>query len=415
MVDLRTRGHGAALETIVRYIRGRPLHALLLTGPASVGKTTLALDLAAGLLCTAADPADRPCGACRACRHVRSRSHPDLHWLEPDGPGGQIVIGKRENDPRRGVRDVVEELALAPLEGRVRVAIVERADRMNEEAQNAFLKTLEEPPPDSVIVLCADAPDRLLPTIRSRCAALRLGRVATRTIEALLVERDLAEPPLARRLARIADGRPGRAVAYALAPAALAARDETARVLLDLLAVDAGARLAALRGLVGVALEALPALGDPAETEPAGRHGAESEPRSPDAIPGPERPAEAGAAEGEPRSDADGAEAIEPEDETARRGRPTAAQRRAAARWVVECWRDLARDLLLVDLGQARLVRDVALLDELAAAAGRLRRPDLVRFLDRSLAAEAALEANAFPELVLDVLALAWPRTSVAA
>lgn len=411
MADFRTRGHPAALETVTRYVRGRPPHALLLAGPASVGKTTLALDLAAGLLCDAPDPSARPCGTCRACRRVRTRSHPDLHWLAPTEPGRQIVIG-REDDPRRGVRHLVAELALAPLEGRYRVAVLERADRMNEEAQNAFLKTLEEPPPASVIVLCADVPERLLPTIRSRCATVRLGLVGLRAIESVLVERDLAEPPLAGRLARIAGGRPGVAVAYALAPEALTARGEAARVLLDLLAASPGERLAALRGLLAAALEATGAVGladsptgrSPDLGRPTPGQGERIEP--PDEDTGVE-PSGVDAEPDQPSGAGDG--------EAPRGRRISPALRRQAAHWLVETWRDLARDLLLVALGQPRLVRDVALLDELGAMAGRLARADLVRFVERTLVAEAALEANASPELVLDVLVLAWPRAAAVA
>jgi len=407
MADLRTRGHPAALETVTGYLRGRPPHAILLAGPVSVGKTTLALDLAAGLLCSATDPADRPCGVCRSCRRVRTRSHPDLHSLAPTEPGRQIVIG-RDDDPRRGIRHLIAELALAPLEGRYRVAVLEGADRMNEEAQNAFLKTLEEPPPASVIVLCADSPDRLLPTIRSRCATVRLGLVGSRTIEALLVERDLAEPPLAARLARIAAGRPGLAVLYALAPEAVAARAEVARILLDLLRVDAGGRLAALPGLTATAVEASAAITS---------QGGPGRQRAPDHE-------ESGAA-ADKRVDAGPhgaglkADAVDPtaadDAEPVRGGRLPASLRRQAARWLLETWCDVARDLLLVGAGQARLVRDVGLLDELAATAGSVGRADLVRFIEQTLAAEAAIEANASPELVLDVLVLAWPRSAVAA
>lgn len=405
------------MATIARFVAGRPPHALLIAGPASVGKTTLALDLAAGLLCEALVPADRPCGVCRSCRRVRSRSHPDLHWLAPVEPGRQIVIGG-EDGRSRGVRQLAAELALAPLEGPVRVAVVEAAERMNEAAQNAFLKTLEEPPPASVIVLCADAPDRLLPTIRSRCATLRLGLVGARTIEALLVESELAEPPLAARLARIAAGRPGLAVAYALAPEALAARGEAARLLLDLRAADPGARLAALRSLVGTALEASEALAGAAELDPAGPRGRRSGGRATSGSPAGS--AEPGGPSSEPATEPPSPEPGEGGDGEAvavgtERVRASTTERRAAARWLVEAWRDLARDLLLVTAGRPGLVRDVGLLDELTAAAARLDRDDLVRFVEKSVAAEAALEANASPELVLDVLALAWLRPSMAA
>jgi len=137
-----TRAQPGTLAAAGALVRGAAPHAVLIVGPASVGKTTLADDLAAGLLCLAADPAVRPCRACRGCRLVAGGNHPDLHRLGPDGPGGQVVIGDAGRPASRGVRNLVAELAYLPVEGGHRVAIVEHAERMNEDAQNALLKTL---------------------------------------------------------------------------------------------------------------------------------------------------------------------------------------------------------------------------------------------------------------------------------
>src|SRR5205085_102656 len=97
------------------------------------GKDTLASDLAAGLLCTAADPAARPCRACAACRKVEHGNHPDVHRIAPEGAGDQIRLAQ--------VTALVSELALLPMEGRRRVAIINAAHRLNPDAQNALLKT----------------------------------------------------------------------------------------------------------------------------------------------------------------------------------------------------------------------------------------------------------------------------------
>src|SRR6187402_1816272 len=249
MQGARTRGQPAALAAVGSMIRGGAPHAVLLVGPAGIGKTTLALDLAAGLLCTAEDVAERPCGACRACRLVASGGHPDLHRIGPEGPGRQVVIGG-PGARARGIRDLIGELALLPVEGGARVAIVEAAHRMNDDAQAALLKTLEEPPAGVTLILCTDSEEPLLPTIRSRCARLKLGPVGTREVEAILDEHGVADAPLAARLARIAAGRPGLALAWARQPDALRARDELCRSLLDLLDARPAERLAGVRAAV---------------------------------------------------------------------------------------------------------------------------------------------------------------------
>src|SRR6476661_537821 len=215
----RTRGHDRAVAAARAMVSGHPPHALLIGGPGGIGKTTLAIDLAAGLLCDDPDPAARPCRACRGCRLVDRGIHPDV----------QIRIGSRDHPEDGTIRRLALHLSLLPVEGGARVAILERADRMGDDAQTALLKTLEEPPAGVTIVLCADDEDRLLPTVRSRSARIRLGPVATRDIEAILSDAGVAEAPLAARLARISAGRPGAARILARAPDAVAARDEIGR------------------------------------------------------------------------------------------------------------------------------------------------------------------------------------------
>ena len=208
MDGLRTRGQPVAVAAVEAMLAIRPAaRPVLLVGPAGIGKTTLAVDIAAALLCEPRIRSDRPCGACRGCRMVEHGNHPDLHRLAPAGAGGLIPIGGRDE---RGVRELVGELALMPVEGGARVAIVEAAQRMTEDAQSAFLKTLEEPPADTTIILCADDEERLLPTIRSRCVRLRLGPMGrARRRGDPRGARASADAPTAARLARIADGRPG--------------------------------------------------------------------------------------------------------------------------------------------------------------------------------------------------------------
>ncbi|MEX1170025.1 MAG: AAA family ATPase [Chloroflexota bacterium] len=399
MDGARTRGQPAALEAVAAMVRGQvPPHAILLVGPDGVGKTTLALDLAAGLLCEA-EPAGRPCRTCRACRMIEHDRHPDLHRLGPSGPGRQVVIGGPDAR-HRGIRDVITELALLPVEGRARMAIVEGADRMNEDAQSALLKTLEEPPAGVVIVLCADQEMRLLPTVRSRCARIRLGLVGSRDIEAIVADHDLADPPMAARLGRLAAGRPGLALAYARAPEAVLIRAELSRVLLDLTAAGPGARLAAVRAAIPRAIALATALaGDERQAGPrtARRRG---------------RPASASVAPTDVGESDDGST----DDASLAPGRAVpATERRRAAEILIALWADVARDLALAGSGGARSVHDPVMLEELTATSAALDAVAIASFLDRSARGAELLASNVSPELLLDSLALAWPRRRIVA
>ena len=407
-----TRGHPAALAAVGSMIRGQAPHALLLVGPAGIGKTTLARDLAAGLLCTA-EVAERPCGVCRACRLVVAGHHPDVHRIGPDGPGRQVVIGGA-GAKVRGVRDLLSELSLLPVEGGARVAIIESASRMNDDAQAALLKTLEEPPAGVTLILCADTEETLLPTIRSRCARLRLGPVGVREIETILADGGFAEPPLAGRLARIADGRPGVAIAWTRDPEALQVRDELARVLLDLLGARPGERLSTVRAAAGAAARLATVADRPADdtgvgpapsaTGSRGRGAARASTKAiaatqadPATSPAPDPDAADGATDAET-------------DEAAANTRTPAAERRRAAEALLALWTDVARDLALVSRGLAGSVRELGMIDDMTTAAASIDPAALGPFLDRLGRAGVLIAGNVAPELVLDDLALAWPR-----
>lgn len=409
MDGLRTRGQPVAAAAIRAMLGSGFPHAVLLAGPDGVGKTTLALDIAAALLCTDGIGSARPCRACRGCRMVEHGNHPDLHQVAPAGSGGLISIGGRDE---RGVRELVRDLAFLPVEGGARVAIIESAHRMTEDAQSALLKTLEEPPPRTTIILCADDEERLLPTIRSRVARVRLGPMGPRDVEAVLAEQGVADAPTAARLARITDGRPGHAIALARAPQAVVLRGEIARTLLDLLEAGVTARLLGTRDLAVRAAELLRAL----------EAGAQSAVRPDRAVP-PGRPRGRAARVppgSAPRVDAPAARSVEdgpasgPDGADERVIRVPAAERRRAALALLDIWRTVTRDLGLVVVGQASAVRDRELLDDLTRPAARLDARAIGSALRRLDVAAERLEGNVSPELVLDVLALHWTSSRAA-
>jgi hypothetical protein len=330
------------------------------------------MDLAAGLLCLAADPSLRPCRECAACRKVEHGNHPDVHRLQPEGAGQQIRIGQ--------VQQLSSDLALLPLEGRFRIAVIEKAHRLNEDAQNALLKTLEEPPAAVVLVLAADDAARLLPTVISRCTRVRLGPVAPDELAKMLAERGVADAARGAALARLTGGRPGAAIALAGNSDALLAQSRLARTLLDLLHADRRRRLAAQQELIddGAALAAAAA--------------GTADPEAADAPPTKSRSRSAAGA---------------------RRASP--AERRAAVTQIVAVWRDVARDLAVASRGGKRELRQHELLDELLDAGQLVDAAAVTDFLERIDAIGRALDSYANPELALDVLLLEWPRARKAA
>ncbi|MEY3012042.1 MAG: polymerase delta-prime subunit [Pseudomonadota bacterium] len=190
------RGHAAQLDALRRLLRGaRPAHALLLVGPEGVGKTTVAEALAASLACLERRPDGDPCGACRSCHALERGDHPDVQRLARDGQG--IKIDQ--------VRDATRVMRFEPVLGAAKTLIIEEADRLREEAANALLKTLEEPPRDTYFLLVSSRPQLLIDTIRSRCQSLRLGPLGQADIEAIL-RAEGRDPALASLGASLADG-----------------------------------------------------------------------------------------------------------------------------------------------------------------------------------------------------------------
>ncbi|MEM7306875.1 MAG: DNA polymerase III subunit delta' [Planctomycetota bacterium] len=209
--------HGAVLNGLWRAAAERRLpHALLFEGPSGVGKFLSARRLVLGLLC-AGGPGD-PCGSCGPCKRLLSGdwrgNHPDVHVLDPLAEETEIIRVSRIAERDGGEESAEAFLGLRAMEGGWRVVLIREAHRMNPAAQNALLKTLEEPGADTLLVLETHRVELLLETIRSRCVRVRFGRLA-RGDAARLTAAGGVEEAEAARLARWCRGSPGDALALA--------------------------------------------------------------------------------------------------------------------------------------------------------------------------------------------------------
>lgn len=159
-------GHQRQTETLrLALAKGRLHHAYLFAGPEGVGKRTLALALAKAIHC--AERVDDFCGQCANCARIEDGNHPDVRTIEP-------LAGKKEISIQQ-IREIEKQLNFRSFSGRKKIAVLDPATLMNLSAQNALLKTLEEPPQDSLLVLVATNTGGLLPTLRSRCLRLSFG------------------------------------------------------------------------------------------------------------------------------------------------------------------------------------------------------------------------------------------------
>ena len=229
------------VDTLRRALaQERVAHAYLLHGPDGVGKRAVAYEMARALQCP--EQNDEACGACPTCRKTRRMVHPDVHvhlphpWSQ-ESDRDEEDMGKRirrlgENpyaaidyvrrpslsDPSETSnqqvyyridqirQDLIQPMSLARGEGQYKVNLLIDAEKMNDKAANAFLKLLEEPPPQTVFLFTTNRPEQLLPTILSRCQRLRFDPLLPETIEQALVDREDMEPEAASMLARMADG-----------------------------------------------------------------------------------------------------------------------------------------------------------------------------------------------------------------
>ncbi|MFO7976640.1 MAG: DNA polymerase III subunit delta' [Candidatus Hydrogenedentota bacterium] len=199
------RDQEVAVRLLQQILRsGRIPNAMLFLGPGGVGKALAALEMAKAVNCT--ERPDDACDQCLQCRKVDHGNHPDVRIVVPKGTSRSI----RTNV----ISEINEICSLRPYESEWRTVVIQDADRMNATAQNHFLKMLEEPPGQTLFILLSEYPRELLPTIRSRCQAVRFRTLRRETVSALLQrERDLT-PEKADSIAGLSQGRMDRALEF---------------------------------------------------------------------------------------------------------------------------------------------------------------------------------------------------------
>ena len=219
----KLHGHDTIIEQFRRaFDRGRLAGSFLFIGPSGIGKRHFAVSLAKTFLCKGTAPAPlEPCEQCESCRLFNASTqeegtvfvspHPDLTYVSlPPGKSSiplELLIGDREH---RGNAGLCYNISRKPFLGHGKVAIIDDADFLNGtkgESANALLKTLEEPPDDSILILIGTTATKQLPTIRSRCKIIRFSPLAHRTLAMLLVEQEIvATDEQALQLAKRSDG-----------------------------------------------------------------------------------------------------------------------------------------------------------------------------------------------------------------
>jgi DNA polymerase-3 subunit delta' len=344
-------------------------HAWLFTGPPGSGRSVVARAFAAALECP-----NGGCGNCAECRDVRNRTHPDVADVVTDGLSIKI----------KQIRDLVPRAALRPSRGRWQIIVVEDADRLGEDAADAILLSVEEPPPRTIWMLCAPTPEDIVATIRSRCRVVTLRTPPYDQVADHLVRTVGASPELAAFAARAAQGHIGRARALATDADARSRHREVLR--LPFMLADLKTCLDAAAALVGAA------------KVDAERWCDELDAREIDEL---KQALGVGTTGRKPRS----SEAALKELERDQRLRRTRVQRDSIDRALVDVLA-LYRDVLVRQLGAAvDLVNEEVRpsIDRMAAAStpeSTLRRMEAV------VAAREALEANAAPLLALEAMTL---------
>jgi DNA polymerase III subunit delta' len=223
-------GHEWAVDMLQKHVvNGTMRHAYLFAGPPGLGRRTLALRFAQALNCPTPLEPGLPCGECRDCKQIAAMQHADLRVIEPairDPNNSKDLIPALNGEIRiQQIRELQKSINLKPYQSQYRVLIFLRFHQANVEACNALLKTLEEAPSYAVLILTADNPEQLLPTIVSRCEVLRLRPLGIEEVRKALESRGV-ETDRAQLVAHISGGRFGYALQMIEEPALLESREE---------------------------------------------------------------------------------------------------------------------------------------------------------------------------------------------
>jgi DNA polymerase-3 subunit delta' len=365
-------------EAVVAQLQAAALgqgmtHAWLLTGPPGSGRSVAARAFSAALQCP-----DHGCGHCDSCHHAMAGTHADISVIVPEG----LSLGVKQT------RAIVMATARRPTQSTWQITLIEDADRLTDEAANALLKAIEEPPPSGVVLLCAPSLEDMLPTIRSRCRVAALVTPSSASVAALLVS-DGVDPAMAAFAAQAAQGHIGRARRLATDEATRQERREVLALPGSVQSV--GSALQAAKNLVEAAkaeAEALVVLRDEPEREAlATALGAGATGK--------------GYTGGTPK----GGAAVLKDLETQQKSRAKRTTRDALDRALV----DLAafyRDVLALQVGSSAVPVHADLTKQ-AAGLARVSSPeDTLRRIDAVLACRTAIEGNVNAQLAVDAMAL---------
>jgi len=361
-------GQTAVVATLRRAVAGEPhamSHAWLFTGPPGSGRSNAARAFAAALQCYSGG-----CGHCNACRTSLSGAHPDVTLVRTE----LLSIGVDE------VRELVRRAVMSPTLGRWQVIVIEDADRVTERGADALLKSIEEPAPRTVWILCAPTPEDVVATIRSRCRLLTLQTPTISAVARLLETRDGVEPELAAYAARVSQGHVGRARVLARDQGARNRRQQILHIPLELHGL--GACLAAAAQIVEAATaEAAEATGELDTKERAAL----------------EEALGFGTKGAKPRQ----AQAAIKELEDQQRARSKRFQRDAIDRTLTELT-GFYRDVLSIQTGSGAPVINEDLRPQIAVLARKSTPESTLHRIDALLACRTALEGNVAPLLAVE-------------